>query len=121
MAGGLVIWASEAETGRQGRSRQPRLTLELGRCRLIGEGSYGAATSCRPVIFEKPDRRALLGAPSNNNRQAAATAGVQCTDPGGVILASCPMASLIRRQTATPASSPSAARSSARLALSASA
>ncbi len=43
----------------------------------------------------------------------------QCTGPVGVVIASWPIASIIRSQTATPARSPSAASSSALLALSA--
>src|SRR6516164_676623 len=45
----------------------------------------------------------------------------QCTGPSGVVFASCLTAPMTRRQTATPAASPTSQSSSSRLALSTSA
>ena len=83
-------------------------TLALGSqpqaCRIVAHGRRAGRAGC---ATRKTTSFVWGSEPSS-----------QCTGPGGVVFESCPMASIMRRQIAAPAMSPSSQISSARLALS---
>jgi len=71
-----------------------------------------------PSLGRVPQRRSRPYAPGTSARHHPPS---QCSSSGGVVFSSCPIASINRRQIASPALSPASASSSARIALSMSA
>ena len=97
------------------------------RCRLLkprwGPPSPREAFERRPVL---PPTTTRSGSRHHSRPHAPASSTWhhrpgQCSGPGGVVFSSGPIASILRRQTASPAQSPASASSSARIALSMSA
>jgi hypothetical protein len=116
-----VTWARAACTaGCRTWVHQLELALDRGRSRLFGRSGGWQNDADRKHGANEQSGRHTAGDPRTGIVNAASSPqSVQ--RPGGVMFTSCPIASIIRRQIASPVQSPFSANSSARSALSMSA